>query len=639
MKNLFRKHGKLIMGLLSIVLMFVFALPSFQRPDPKAGERITIGYINGTKVIGSDLEWAKIQLDHMREMRTIQAAQVAWWTVQQNAAEGDQPLYWILLKNEARKYQASVFDEKSAKDVADESGLNTGSMGMKEVAEIFSDVFTVHDYLLFVRNQPRPASLLELQADRELRKVQTWLLTLDAQNGWQQAAEPSDAQIQAHFNAYKGVVRTSIPAPGTPATLPPADKEGHHYPFGYKYPDQVEVEYVVFDWAAIEKLVIARDDAQQKLRDLTNAHNVFSTPAYKDKKWDDVKADLLKAQVAKRVETRIGRMTEAFRDRASKAAAGGSADYTQMVKELGKTSEFMGYEPPVKRTGLMDAEALGNVEGIGKSWYSFTSRGRDYPFSKLAVTVPELVKVEDKDPLWVLREKMRIGVEGPGLVDEAKNQYVYRVTKAVPTHEPASIDEGSIRKQVIEDLKKLDTHKKNLERAEALSKSLGGGDMQALADKEKLAVTKPAEITRLSKAVFDQAANPDRLSTWVQEAMSYGASYEAARDAARKQLEIAKTEIKFKELSEGLSINGFTEAAFQIADRMTGSEKTSGKLEDQATLRSYVLQVQKVTPATGEEFAMQRFMLMGNQPPEEQAFWTNYLSQSALETRMHWKKK
>ncbi len=418
---------------------------------------------------------------------------------------------------------------------------------------------------------------------------------------------------------------TPIPAPGVPQTLPPADKEGHHYPFGYKYPDQVAVDYVVLDRTAIAALVTAKDDAAQKLKDMTEAFdNDFSKypEKYKDKKWDDVKDSLIKAQVDLRVSRRMKLMSNAFVDRASRAAATGPVDYAALAKDLAKTSEFMGYEPPVKHIPLMGAEDLAKVEGIGGSSYHMESRGTDFYFPRLAVSVPELVKLGDNDPIRLMGPK--IGAEGPLLTDAAMNNYIYRVTQAVPTHEPQSVDENSIRKQVVEDYKKLESFKKDAERMKALVKAAEAGTLDALAAQEKLSISKPPEVTQLNSIDYQALTRPEVV---------------AANDP--KMIAAEMTMKGLDPLKEMLSIPDFTATAFALASRPASAPagKPAGGLESEGTLRCYVIQVQQVTPVAGKDFADNRRQLIFSPQEDAITFVRDYLKKSALEARLQWKPK
>ena len=620
MKNFFRKYSKWIMGILSILLMFVFALPSFKGQSKTDMDNAVVGYIGKRKVIHDDVTRSNNELQFMRETGLARHP-IYNFMASEVKDEQELWLYWMLIKEEAKKYASPI---ASQSDVDQLNGqIDIGSHSPQDLQHALGNLNCVAEYIGFIATLPRPASEVELQADRDLRKIRVWYLTLDATTGWEQVADPTDAQIMAQFNNYKSIVRTTVPAADAPPRIP-GDKAGHHFPFGYKYPDEVEVEYVVFDRAAIEKLVTAKDDAAQKQRDLTEAYDkVFSVNSeYKGKKWEDVKDELIKAQVAKRVDRRMKLMTDAFMERASKVEdAGGTVNYADLIKEISKTSEFLGYEPQVKKLPLMGAEDLAKAEGIGSAWYHSEARNRDFAFSKLAVSLPELMKFEPNDPIGLLKPK--VGIEGPLLVDTAKSNYVYRVTKAVPTHEPASMDENGIRKQVIEDYKKLEMYKRNVERMKSLAKTASTTDIEELGNKEKLPMSKPPQFTQLNALQYQNLTSPQVL---------------AANDM--KSINDELRDRGLEPLREILSIPNMSSTAFSLTDAPApAGGKRAASLEREDALRCYVLQIQEVVPATGEEFAKARMDLI-RQPTEGAfKFRDDYLSQASLEKRLKWVQK
>jgi hypothetical protein len=614
-KNFFRKYSKWIMGILSIVLMFVFALPTFKGTTSRDADNAVVGYLGSRRIIHDDQQRASNELELIR--RLMGGSEAYRLVATKAKEEGEMWLYWTLLKEEAKKYGSVIPSEASLQ------GKDLGGNSPHDVAIALADVDTVENYLNFLVKLPRPAAQVELEADKQLRKVKVWYLTLDAAKGWEQVADPTDAQIQTQYNTYKSVVHTTIPAPDAPAEIPP-EKAGHHFPFGYKYPDQVEIEYVVFDHAAIEKLVTSKDDAAQQQRDRIEAYDkVFKLEEkYAGKKWEDVKDELIKAQVGKRVARRIKLMTDAFLERASKIEdTGGKVVYADLIKEISKTSEFMGYEPQLKTLPLMSAEELAKAPGIGTAWYHSDARNRDFPFSKLAVSLTELVKFDPNDPIGLLKPK--VGVEGPLLVDGGQNSYVYRPIKAVPTHEPASVDEGGIRKQVVEDYKKAEAYKKNVERAKALAATARTTDIEELGKKENLPLSKPPEFTQVKASQYQSLTSAENR---------------AAGDP--KVIANYMTDLGLEPLKEVLSIPNMSQTAFTLASSSAPANgKRATDLEREDALRCYVVQIEEVVAATGEEFAKERLNLISQPAEGAVKFAQDYLSQAALENRLNWRKK
>ncbi len=60
------------------------------------------------------------------------------------------------------------------------------------------------------------------------------------------AASPAMINIRKQYELYKDIVATPVGSDSPPPTI-----DGHTYPFGYKYPDRVKVEFLKFDRTAI----------------------------------------------------------------------------------------------------------------------------------------------------------------------------------------------------------------------------------------------------------------------------------------------------------------------------------------------------------------------------------------------------
>ncbi len=165
------------MGLVSIMLMFFFAMPGVRQPGTNDRDTASIGTLDGKKVIQNDLAVANNELQSMRDLQ-LNSSLALGLVQNEEGDDKERAMYWLLLKTEAKKYEAAEYSEESAAAYVKAYGMSSNLLP-SQLATVLSDMDTVEAYLQFLLRVPRPASALELQADKEMRKVQVQYLTLD----------------------------------------------------------------------------------------------------------------------------------------------------------------------------------------------------------------------------------------------------------------------------------------------------------------------------------------------------------------------------------------------------------------------------------------------------------------------------
>jgi hypothetical protein len=416
----------------------------------------------------------------------------------------------------------------------------------------------------------------------------------------------------------------------TPAAYP-AEMSGHHFPFGYKFPDRVKVEYLKFDRAAVRSRLTPTD------ADVAAAFKEFKARPYKFRPemaaatapaaglniaaptesqpaaqatapkarsnqeiladWDDTKVrdPYIDEQLDLRVTALLKKMVDSARNKTDvpwKTAAtvdrANWLDYQKTADDVARDPNFAGYKALIGDTGksFLGPEELQAVPGLGRAVYS-TTQGLMFDFPTLAVNIEELVTPDKRQPLG--RLGLQMGHECPEVTDKDGNVYLFRVTDFQKTHEPASIDDENTRAKVIEDCKKLATYNRQVkEIKDVLAKS---DDLPALAKQYQSAVQFPKEFTR------DEAA--------------------------------ASVDVQF--------IRDFVKTAFSLPEPATGKPPSVTTLENEQWLRAYPMKLIRILPASGADFAAVRMYLYRQPDPAVMAFAQQYLQIDNMAERLKFK--
>jgi len=659
-RTILQKHGKIIMAILGVILMFVFALPTFRGMSAEDLANMKVATLNGRKVTNQDVRSAEGELGMLFGLNLLGSRTQLGYSgspdferstiviSQFGGEEQDRATYWMLLTEEASHYAfTSVSPEEVHRAVATavppeevdpiiNKVLKDHGTGMLSIQVALSHLEMVEQYLSFLMSMgPRPITAYELRGDEDLRKVNLKFAAIDGTTGWVQASAPAADQLGKQFDLYKHTVRMPMPPADAESPGPqPAAIDGHNYPFGYKYPDRVTVEYLKFDRAAIRALVKLTPDDEKNAYGYYRAHpqefqtttdpatapatstapGTASAPASTQpttRPWADVRKELLDRQLDQRTDTAMTKMVQTATGLAGdpwknnpNVSKDKWASYQDVAAAIAGSADFFKYKPDVATTekgpdadkrdkGLMGPEELRAIPGIGDAIYLLPVGNQvvPVPFSMLATHVQELVKSDPKDPLS--RLNLQVGMEGPPLRDKDGNQYLYRVTTADPTHEPASIDE--VKAQVVEDLKKRDVYEKTVAAVkDALSKN---PRVTAVADQYKAKVEAPQAFSRVDSPL--------------------------------------PAEIQ--------AIPDFVKAAFLVDQtaqtrpaNITQPGPGTAVLAVDSTLHCYPIEVIDFTKPTGADFAKQMASLLQGGDPSLQRFLGQYMTIEALSERLHY---
>ncbi|HVS69662.1 MAG TPA: hypothetical protein VHQ47_00235 [Phycisphaerae bacterium] len=526
MRQLMKDYGKHILAVLGVLLMLTFALPSLFNNNrdtssiPRGtlnGKTITQGQIN---VAARDIQVLNAfhLLLPLRALARISDNQVLAMPLD-DRSEDTAHIHWYLLLTEAQKYGLYVSDgeidqviqEVGLSETDIRTNLDAMQLSDAEFRSALRDALLIHKLgNLAMAAVQVSVPEMEQTADGFLSHVQFNYALLPDTGALDKIPDPSPAQIQKQFDLYKNTEPLS--ALGPDAAAPTID--GHTYPFGYKYPNRVQLEWLKFDYAKVRaQFKPTRDDVEQAYKyykdhpeEFTaapasqpasqpatqSATQTASAPASQPatrtastapaiKPFDDVRDQLVEAQLKDRATKLLHRMVDRALAQAAEpwktalttaqgfrepVPAKDWTSYEKIADGIQTTREFNGYKPDYAHTdpNTWDARPqLQKIPGIGAATYRTTHDNLAFP--DLALDVQELVD-PSKSPITT-RLSLQVGIEGPVLTDADGNLYVYRVTAADPAHEPKTLDE--VRARVIDDLKHLALYQQHQQQAKDLA--------------------------------------------------------------------------------------------------------------------------------------------------------------------------
>ena len=554
--NLLKKHSKTIFAVLGAFLMLTFTLPTVLKNGGDAGG-LEVGRLNGKKVINNSIQSASANVNilaqfgllgrvdpRLRSDITLSRGLLSIgdpiptpYGVQffknvpiayLNEAGGsshdtERGTHWFLLFTEAQRL-GILADPGEIAAYLPPAGpdhdqfvqkLYKSNVTEAEFRGAIAEALMIRNLAqLTMRGMPPSVPGIELFANEQLATISVDYATLDAARDFAKFPDPTPDQIQKQFDTYKSVLATAPDGPTRPAPI-----DGHTYPFGYKYPDRVKVEYLKFDRAELaKKFKPTRDDVVEAYR-FYNTHaddpdisiprtdnSPLSTQPSK-KPFDQVR-DLL---VQRQVDDRINKFLKRITDRVASITAvpwekakdlngfresipcNEWVDYKTVPNTLKAMPEFSNYQPQYDSIDTFEsARQLAAVPGIGSATYEHHEI--PIPFAVLATHVHELGDFPDFPRLY-----LQAGIDGPVLKDDDGNLYIYRVTEADKTHEPASLDE--VRSQVVDDLKKLASFQQKQKDAKAIVELVSTGSFIDIAKAKGLSVTTTPEFHHADREV------------------------------------------------------------------------------------------------------------------------------------------
>ncbi len=173
----------------------------------------------------------------------------------------------------------------------------------------------------------------------------------------------------------------------------------------------------------------------------------------------------------------------------------------------------------------IEAPELAADPDIGQAYYQ--NQNGKYAFSDLAAHVRELDPPKDDFPRFF----PQVGVEGPVLRDSQGNLYIYRVTDAQKSHDPAGVDE--VKAQVVEDLKRRATYERAQVEGKALSEAAMKTDLSELARRQTLAPITIPKITHSGDDFPDIRSIPGFVDAAFSLAKSHDATTQPSTQSAQ----------------------------------------------------------------------------------------------------------
>jgi hypothetical protein len=655
-----RKHGKVLLAIFGSLLMIVFVLPQFgsNAQDPQNFVR---GKLNGKKVLNRDINahgYAVMVLQNFRTPVTLPN----WGTVPipliyQYAPfitpnQDLQATHWYLLLKEAETYGIGVTEQEVTTVVSSmnmtEAEFNTAFTALRITPGILRQAIReglIVNKLQTITMNATQISLpeIEYRANLDLSRIKIAYATLDGTKDWQSAPNPTDEQIKKHFDIYKDTLPTdarTAPKPADPrqpapaAPVPPTI-DGHAYPFGYKHPDRVKIEFLKFDKAQLAKEFKPTSQDLDAAFDYYNKHQseFKTTPDMKEllgpptsaasqpatqpvKSWEQVKNELVDKQVDQRAAALLRKIAERAATLANEnwksvtSTAGYRetlprekwSDYSKIANDIAANKSFLNFKPTPGSTDWQSETQLAEVPDIGKAFQQRANNKIEFP--RLAVSVKELTGGTNKDALGALF--LQVGPEGPLLTDAAGNFYLYRVVAAEKSHAPASVDE--VKNQVIEDLKKLATYEKRKEEAKQLAAQATAGDLVELAKARNIPAAVSAPFNQRASEIPSPAIDTEKAQTIGPVPGLVEAAFTMTKDPAATQ-----------PVKDGKRVSATTTFA------------------SDATLRVYALELLDYTPTSAAEFAPRRvFLAQQFNGQAHQRFQQEWLSLDAIAARLNY---
>lgn len=554
MLKVLRKHNKWIMVVFGGLLMLTFLVPQTIQQLGSGGENTTVAKIDGRKITAKQMQTANREI--------VALSQIAPFLLAEFQMDDRDPHHWLLLAHEAERaglvggpedgrlfldrfaraslmrdprfmqmagqiadpdQQRKFIDDSLArfadqvKRVFVEGGKQTEQDILQSLARASGVLRLVNGYNLAPRFSDR--RLVLATKDRNDAVTMDYLF-IDASRLADQEPAPTDAELQAHFDRFKGT------KPG----------EGE-FGIGYLLPPRVKIEFMKLDKRAIES-TISLDPVEVRRRHQSD----------KAKYPGDFAADRARVEADMRNEAVERIMQEAQQTI--------QAEVLKVTRRLDIEGKYKKLSPdwatvrprwetiaPVVVEGLktrqnvtiplpsvtvmadkfLTAEDLSAIPGLGQS---FLRQGAiTEQFASVMMWTREAGGTQGFIPVQV-----DIPLADTFFTDFAGNRYYVTVRAGRPESAPDSLDE--IRAQLTADLRSLRAYERLKGRtAELRGKAVAGGLEAVAAEFPKAGDNGgPVQIVRAGKVTRETAANPMGQPPLVQAEPIRDAVFAAVQD-------------------------------------------------------------------------------------------------------------
>ena len=525
--KLMRKYSKPLMAFFGVLLMVTFLVGyTFTSGLGSRENGFILGSLKGRSITTGSLTQVRIDLRILQYLRLRPL-----WLSSRSGSNG--PLQFYLLLGEARSsgFQASPDQVQSQLHnkqllAAVQALADSTQYAFPAIAQALEDMDTVNNMVNFVSGAALPSRPQVLHfMSRLFSTVKVAYVRLRAVDGVNHVPAPSPAALTSLYNAYRDV----FPWTAGSSALPPLIN-GHRYPFGFRFPDRVKIEFIKLDRAQVRKNMrptVADVQAayhyyqRHRLRfTVTPASPATTKPAAsRVEPWSQVKGRLVEMEINRRIDVLFRHMTDIIMHLTSKPWVAGLTDYDRRLSRdkwvsyrsvaLRIKHEF-GYQPAV---GLLnhwlDASELSAFKGIGSAVY----RQSGFPSQTLADLALQVRALEPKPKGLALLLHLQVGREGPVLVDRHGNQYIYRVVAVSKAHDPSSLPQ--VKEAVIRDAKLLAAYRSAVTRCREMAVQAEFRPLMAIAKASGLRVFKPKQFGELQEAMDPSTGMPMLVPTQV----------------------------------------------------------------------------------------------------------------------------
>jgi len=549
--NFFRVYNKIILAVGGVLLMIAFLVPqAVEMFGPSSNQ--ALGRAHGQKITNTDTGTADYELRLLQGLRPFNTA-----------VPTDDELVWLLLQRDAQHLglyvsnrevalalQAFGYDEEVLAQIAFDRKTTTAFIHQAVrhwlIAEQYRQLFTATTYRDPGVNSPSLAIQRIETVFRYLNQIQgkglppeliqrmEYFARLEA-NGTRRLGGPILRHfIQDNYANLDGrvvLIRPDTASLDTPdeATLAQVfgaykdalPGQGKPFPFGYKYPDRVKLDYVQIPMDGVRSAVSVeyldvldayQRDPQRFADENSVAADVPSVEAIDTltRELTDDRAERLAQRIIAQIE---GKLSETLRGHPQKDGyielpegftLLGWQDIADAVQaKHGVTIQVMGN--PDQWATLSE---LSGLEGIGQS-----TIGEDAQSAKPFTTYVSATRrfTEGDDSIKVLRSlRTQVGVASKPLRDSDGNVYLFRLVEVQPAHAPASLDE--VRGQVAADAQTIAAYENLIADAGAWKKRAVAQDLDAVAEAGD---TRVSQTLPFQRVVGSQGAAPDVLGVGV----------------------------------------------------------------------------------------------------------------------------
>ncbi len=482
-EGLMHKLSKPLMVLLGVLLMVTFLVGLSLNRMGGGNANFVVGDLNGHPLTSSDLQPARFDVTVIRRLPFLQA-QASWLDPRGRFRAS---LQFYLLLREAR--QNGFFPDTDVarqwladfKPLRQEVGefLSHSEYAPENVLQAIADLEAVDRLAGFVSRAAAPSRPQLLHyLSRAASSIRIAYVKLSAADIAAMPA-PSLALVKHLFQTYRTVLRWS---PGSRSRPPLLD--GHRYPFGYRYPDRVRIEFMKFDRAAeLSRMKVTVADVEAAYRYYQGHRAKFkiapsqgktavSAPHYKP--FRQVRRQLIQRQLDGQVADRFRRMIRAalrmtgqpwkhvqisgyYRPLPAK-------DWMSYRRVAARLQHRFGYRPAIGRsTQWLSAAGLASLRGIGEAVAQQSGWSEPLSLPVLAMKVHELDPHAQGIGLLL---HLQVGRDGPVLQDTKGNEYIYRLTAVSAAHNPTTLN--AVRAVVERDARRLEAYRHALQRGRRL---------------------------------------------------------------------------------------------------------------------------------------------------------------------------